>query len=84
MENERKTKELQAAISFCKELKDTELDTLDVDNCLMNIERTGGEGFFKNWIEDYKNIVKANADMDFSFVPDSAITNEKEFSAALF
>lgn len=83
-ELERKAKELQAAIGFCKELKGTELGTLDVDSCLGNIERTGGDGFFKDWIEDYRRIIKENLDMDFSFVPDNAITNEREFTEALF
>lgn len=83
-ELERKAKELQAAIHFCEELKDVELDTLDVDGCLNNIERTDGEGFFKDWVEDYKRIVEANRNMDFTFVPDIAITNEREFTEALF
>lgn len=83
-ELERKAKELQAAIHFCEELKYVELDTLDVDGCLSNIERAGEEGFFKDWVEDYKRIVEANRDMDFTFVPDTAITNEREFTDALF
>ena len=81
---ERKEKELQAAIGFCKELKGTELETLDVDSCLSNIESTGGDGFFKDWIEDYKRIIEENLDMDFTFIPDNAITNEREFTEALF
>lgn len=84
MELERKAKELQAAIEFCEQLKDTELDTLDVDSCLNNIEKSDGEGFFKLWIEDYKRVKEANRDMDFTFVPDIAITNEREFTDALF
>lgn len=83
-ELERKARELQAAIRFCKELKGSELKTLDVDSCLSNIDAAGREGFFKDWIEDYKRIVKENLDMDFSFVPDNPITNEREFTEALF
>ena len=84
VELERKAKELQAAIGFCKELKGTELKVLDVDSCLCTMESAGGEGFFKDWIEDYKRIVEENLDMDFSFIPDNAITNEREFTEALF
>lgn len=84
LELKRKTKELQAAIAFCEQLKVFELETLDVDDCLNNIERTGGEGFFKDWVEDYKYVIRENRDMDFSFVPDIAITNEREFTDALF
>ncbi|MBO5096765.1 MAG: MerR family transcriptional regulator [Agathobacter sp.] len=83
-ELERKAKELHAAISFCEKLKGAELETLDVEECLMDIERTGPEGFFMEWVEDYKRVVAANQDMDFTFVPDTAITNEREFTDALF
>lgn len=84
LELERKAKELQAAISFCEQLKESELETLDVDGCLNNIERTSGEGFFKDWVEDYKYVIRENRDMDFSFIPDIAITNERDFTNALF
>lgn len=84
LELERRRKELQAAIVFCKQLKSFELETLDVDDCLNKIEQTGGEGFFKDWIKDYKYVIRENRDMDFSFVPDIAITNEREFTDALF
>ena len=83
-ELERKAKELHAAISFCEKWKGAELETLDVEECLMDIERTGHEGFFMEWVEDYKRVVAANQDMDFTFVPDTAITNEREFTDALF
>ncbi len=83
-ELERKALELQAAIQFCEQLKETELDTLDVDGYLDSIERTGGEGFFKDWIHDYKLVVEANRNMDFTFIPDTPITNEREFTDALF
>lgn len=83
-ELEWKARELQAAISFCEQLKEVELDTLNVDDCLNRIENGNGEGFFKDWIHDYKRIVEANRDLDFTFVPDIAITNEREFSDALF
>ena len=83
-ELERKAKELQAAISFCEHLKETELDSLNVDDCLNNIERTGGEGFFKEWIHDYKYVVEMNQDMDFSFMPDYPIITARHFTEALF
>ena len=83
-ELERKAKELQAAISFCEQLKETELDTLDVDGCLNDIEKTGVEGFFKEWIHDYKYVVEMNRDMDFSFMPDNPIYTASHFTDALF
>lgn len=81
---ERKSKELQAAIQFCEKLKTTELESLDVDGCLDQIESVGEEGFFKDWVKDYKLVLKANQDMDFSFIPDTPVTNEREFTEALF
>ena len=83
-ELERKAKELQAAIRFCEQMKETELDTLDVDSCLNHIESQNGEGFFKLWVDDYKRVLAANHNMDFTFVPDTPITNEREFTDALF
>lgn len=84
IELERKAKELQAAISFCEQLKETELDSLDVDGCLSDIECTGGEGFFKEWIHDYKYVVEMNQDMDFSFIPEYPIITARHFTEALF
>lgn len=84
VELERKAKELQAAISFCEQLKELELDALDVDSCLNNIDSTGGEGFFKEWIHDYKYVVEMNQDMDFSFIPENPIITARHFTEALF
>ena len=81
---EQKAKELQAAIHFCEEMKEVELSTLDVDSCLDYMETESSEGFFKLWVEDYKRVIEENRDMEFTFVPDSPITNEREFTTALF
>lgn len=83
-ELERKAKELQAAIHFCDEMKDVELHTLDVDSCLEQMESEDGEGFFKSWIDDYMRVIEENRDMDFTFVPDTSVTNTREFTEALF
>lgn len=82
-ELKQRAKELQAAISFCEQLKSTEIDALDVDECLRDIEQTGQKGFFAKWIEDYKCVLSSNKDMDFTFVPESPITNPREFTDAL-
>lgn len=83
-ELERKAKELQAAIAFCEHLKRMEIDGLDVDGCLHDMEQTGQKGFFTQWVQDYKRVIRANQDMDFSFVPEKPITNPREFTDALF
>lgn len=79
----RKDRELQAAISFCDHLKETELDTLDVDGCLQDIAQAGQGNFFTKWVEDYRCVLQANKDMDFTFIPKTAITNPREFTQAL-
>ena len=51
---------------------------------MRDIDDAGREGFFTEWVEDYKHVLKSNLDMDFTFVPDTPITNEREFTDALF
>lgn len=82
-ELERKAKELQAAIHFCKEMKEAELNTLDVDGCLNHIESGNGEGFFKLWVDDYKRVKEANHNMDFRFEANGWIINAREFTDEL-
>ncbi len=82
-ELKQRAKELQAAISFCEQLKNTELDALDVDACLCEIAQGGQKGFFTKWVEDYKCVLRSNKDMDFTFVPELPITSPQEFTAAL-
>ena len=84
VELECKAKELQAAIHFCEQMKEVELDTLDVDRCLNDIENDNCEGFFKLWVDDYKSVVEENRNMDFSFMPDTRVVNAREFTDALF
>ncbi len=80
---ERKAKELQAAIHFCEEMKEVELNTLDVDRCLNHMESENGEGFFKLWVDDYKRVKEANRNMDFTFEADNLITTARDFTDAL-
>lgn len=84
VELERKAKELQAAIHFCEQMKEVELNTLDVDGCLSYMESENGEGFFKLWVDDYKHVKEANRNMDFTFEADNLITTARDFTDALF
>ena len=83
-ELERKAKELQAAIHFCEQMKEVELNNLDVDGCLSYMESENGEGFFKLWVDDYKYVKEANRNMDFTFEADNLITTARDFTEALF
>lgn len=84
---EEKADRIQDAISFCKELSATTdtLDSLDVDSCLSELEQSKQDsGFFTNWINDYKKVIKSEHKRQFTFAPDGAVTNSREFTAALF
>lgn len=80
---EEKMQEVQIAIQFCSHLKTQEIQTLNVDQCLEKMEQTGAASLFTSWINDYKKIVAANKDRDFTFMPDGAVTNSREFTDAL-
>ncbi len=81
---EQQARELQSAIQFCEKLKNQDLQMLNVDQCLEEIEQTGVQGFFQTWIDDYKMIKKLNEERDFTFIPDGAVTNAREFTDVLF
>ena len=80
---ERKAKELEAAIRFCDEMKEVELNTLDVDGCLNHMESENSEGFFKLWVDDYKRVKDANGKMDFTFEADNLIVTARDFTNEL-
>lgn len=80
---EEKKQEVEIAIQFCSYLKTQEIQTLNVDQCLEKMEQTGAVSLFTSWVKDYKKIVAANKDRDFTFMPDGAVTNPREFTDAL-
>lgn len=82
--NERQ-KELKIAIYFCEELeKCAQKDKVDVDEILKKMEQPENqEGLFKQWMEDYKKVAKAEHLKTFVFYPDIAVTNPTEFTLAL-
>lgn len=78
--------QLQAAIHFCRELKTSvqNAEQLDVDACLTRMERLPqAGGFFAGWVQDYKCVAAAQHEEEFTFVPDSPVTNAREFTDAL-
>ena len=80
---EQQAQELQLAIQFCDKLKNQELQMLDVDSCLSEMDKSGTIGFFQAWIDDYKKIKELNEGRDFTFIPDGAVTNAREFTDVL-
>lgn len=80
-----KAVQLSAAIHFCDELKkqNPDKDELDVEECLARMEAQQAGGFFSQWIEDYRKVAKEEHEKIFTFIPDTAVTNSREFTAAL-
>ena len=81
---EQKEQEVKAAISFCDRLEGADIQTVDIDACLKKMEQEEVTGLFTSWVHDYKKIKEQNKDRDFTFTPDGAICNAREFTDALF
>lgn len=77
---------LAAAIRFCEEWTQiSKLDSVDVDAMLARMEQPeNAKGMFRKWQEDYRKVALSEKQKVFSFMPDEAVTNPKEFTAALF
>lgn len=83
---EARSRRLSQAILLCGEfaaLPDPE--TLDVDALLARMDAPEArDGFFRGWLQDYRRVALAEHEKRFTFLPDGAVTNPREFSAALF
>ncbi|MBQ9165629.1 MAG: MerR family transcriptional regulator [Oscillospiraceae bacterium] len=82
---------LEAAIRFCETLEQEQVgvQALDVDNCLTRMNQPAPEsgektGYFTRWAEDYKKVALSEHEKVFTFIPDDAVTNPREFTSALF
>ena len=83
---EVQAKKLQSAISFCEQMgkEKRTLKELDIDRCLEQMEKnTARDGYFTRWVEDYKKLAREEAQRVFTFIPDDAVTNPREFTNAL-
>lgn len=83
---EVQAKKLQSAISFCEQMgkEKATLEGLDIDRCLEKMEKnTARDGYFTRWVEDYKKLAREEAQRVFTFIPDDAVTNPREFTNAL-
>ena len=83
---EVQAKKLQSAISFCEQMgkEKRTLKELDIDRCLEKMEKnTARDGYFTRWVEDYKKLAREEAQRVFTFIPDDAVTNPREFTNAL-
>lgn len=82
----KKQEKLNAAIRFCGEIKEiSALEEMDVDMVLSKMTAPEAqESMFQNWLSDYRKVVLSEREKTFSFVPETAVTNAKEFTDALF
>ena len=83
---EVQAKKLKSAISFCEQLEKEmpSLTSLDIDRCLEKMEKdTAKDGYFTRWVEDYKKVAREEKQRVFTFIPDDAVTNPREFTNAL-
>ncbi len=88
-EQRKKLKERQAqlntAIQFCDEWSlIRHLEDIDMDAVLSRMEQPENtQGLFQKWQEDYRKVVLSEKQKVFTFIPDDAVTNPQEFTAAL-
>ena len=89
-EQRKKLKEQQeqlvVAIRFCEEWNAFQtMDAMNVDELLSRMEAPENvQGLFHEWVNDYRKVVLAEGKKLFTFIPDQAVTNPREFTDALF
>lgn len=78
--------QLAAAIRFCEEWSGLgDLEAMDVDAMLTRMEQPeNAPGLFQQWREDYRKVALSEKQKVFSFIPEGAVTNPREFTEALF
>lgn len=77
--------QLAAAIRFCEEWSVvSDLKAVDVDDLLSRMEQPeNAGGLFRKWQEDYRKVVLSERQKAFTFIPEGAVSNSREFTAAL-
>ena len=82
---ERRQKELEAAIRFCRELQSAPRpDEEFLDGLLHRMDAPENRaGLFAEWTRDYKKVAKAEGKKVFTFTPDDPVTNPAELTMAL-
>lgn len=79
-----KKEELETSIHVCMSLSHANLQSLDVEEVLLRMEKEEKKGgIFTSIIDDYRKVKKEEEVKSFSFVPDSMVMNPEEFTEAL-
>lgn len=78
--------QLSAAIRFCEEWSAFQtVEAVNVDEMISRMESPeNAQGLFQKWVEDYRKVVLAEEKKLFTFIPDQAVTDPREFTEALF
>ena len=78
--------QLCAAIRFCEEWSAFQtMEAVNVDEMISRMESSENvQGLFQKWVEDYRKVVLAEEKKLFTFIPDQAVTDPREFTEALF
>lgn len=78
-----RVQEVQTAIRFCKSLQGLSGDA-EVDAILREMDREENrKHLFTQWREDYKKMCKFLQKATFTYIPEGAVTNAREFTQAL-
>lgn len=73
---------LETAMRFCAEMAQSGVP--DVDRLLSRMEEPEArQGLCRRWLEDYRLQARAEREKVFTFVPDTPVTNAREFTDAL-
>ena len=78
--------QLSAAIRFCEEWSAFQtMEAVNVDEMISRMESSENvQGLFQKWVEDYRKVALAEEKKLFTFIPDQAVTDPREFTEALF
>lgn len=78
--------QLSAAIRFCEEWSAYQtMEAVNVDEMISRMESSENvQGLFQKWVEDYRKVVLTEEKKLFTFIPDQAVTDPREFTEALF
>lgn len=78
--------QLSTAIRFCEEWSAFQtMEAVNVDEMISRMESSENvQGLFQKWVEDYRKVILAEEKKLFTFIPDQAVTDPREFTEALF
>ena len=78
--------ELETARKFCEELQQHQesVASLDTDACLRRMQEAPASHWYRDWVNDYRAVCRAEHRRIFTFTPDAPVTTPAGFTDALF